>query len=240
MFAQAARARAARGAGCGCGRAGRRGVRLPERKTRRELVERQLAVGLDRLCGRARPISPRRRRAGPSGRAGRRRACASIAPASAPPTTRPVLKRLAHVAVAVQVLARSRLSRTWRVVQRERAGLPPGRRRPRARGGSSRPPACRERMRVVHALQPRHVDEARRVAGQHRAGQGERSPGIDQKPPSGIAFAPQRDALAALQHAPDERVRLELLQQVVHRERGVGVVEARRRSRGRACRGPIG
>ena len=76
---------------------------------------------------------------------------------------------------------------------------------------------------VVDALERHRVDHARGVADQQRAGHRQ----LGHRP---VAAAGQRlgapgDALAALEDLLDQRVELELLQQVVGRRGGVGVLE---------------
>ncbi len=76
----------------------------------------------------------------------------------------------------------------------------------------------------MDALQARHVDEPRRVsreqASRHDEARRERPEAA-----LGDALRAPADALAALEQPGHERVELEALQQVVHRERGVGGVE---------------
>ena len=134
-----------------------------------------------------------------------------------------VLEGLAHVPVAAQVVVDLGVLDLG-VVQRERArlrqvGAVGERAVDRLRGEHAAP------QRVVHALQARHVDEARGVAEDHRAG---RRHARRHRPEAALGdrLGAPGDALAALEHAPEERMALDLLQQVVHRERGVGVVEA--------------
>ena len=79
--------------------------------------------------------------------------------------------------------------------------------------------------RVVDALQLGHVHESGGVAGEQRAGDVQPVGHREQAALRDGLRAPG-DALAALEQRPDELVGLELLQQIVRRERGVAVVEA--------------
>ena len=117
-----------------------------------------------------------------------------------------------------------KLSRTRLVVAAERARRPrrpPGPQRVERRLG--REPARLDR--VVDPLQRRHVDDARRRRRTSSSPGACSRFGSARNPPSGIVFAPQATPLAALEDLAHERVRLQLLEQVVHRELGVAVVE---------------
>ena len=78
--------------------------------------------------------------------------------------------------------------------------------------------------RVVDALQPRHVDEPRALADEQQPGRVE-SRGQRVVPALGDRLRAPRDALAAAEDLPDEPVRLELLQHVVHGELDVRRLE---------------
>ena len=80
--------------------------------------------------------------------------------------------------------------------------------------------------RVVDALQPRHVDEPRALADEQEPRRVE--PARQRVVAAlGDRLRAPRDALAATEDLPDEPVRLELLQDVVHGELDVGRLEAR-------------
>ncbi len=127
-----------------------------------------------------------------------------------------LLERLAAVADLVELLADRRLLDSVLVgLQRGLAALQ--RVVDRLAGQDARLDA------VVDALERHRVDHAGRVADQQRA----RHRQLGHRP---VAAARQRlgapaDALAALEDPTDQRVGLELLQQVVGRRGGVGVVE---------------
>ena len=78
---------------------------------------------------------------------------------------------------------------------------------------------------MVDALEGHHVHEAGAVAHEHRA-RHVHAARQAVEPAARDRLRPPRQPLAALDEAADERVGLELLQQVVRREGRVGVVEA--------------
>ena len=137
-------------------------------------------------------------------------------PESGPPSSRPFCSGWRRVADLVELLADRRLLDGVLVgLQRGLAVLE--RVVDRLAGQDARLDA------VVDALERHRVDHAGRVADEQRA----RHRQLGHRP---VAAARQRlgapaDALAALEDPADQRVRLELLQQVVGRRGGVGVVE---------------
>ena len=190
----------------------------------RELVEGELAVGRRVAAGAVRPqervggvglgrtVAGRQSTTGGRCSAGERAAHEEAVP-----------EGLAHVADAAQVLP-DEAGLELLVVGGERAGRP------------GRPPArdrCERRLRgesprldrVVDALERRHVDEAGAVAAQEQAGCVE---ALRERDVAALRdrLRPPADALAALEDPPDARMELQLLQQVVHRQLDVAVVEA--------------
>ena len=197
-------------------------VRFPERKTD-DLVERQHAVGLDRPAPARRQISTSASSRWPDAPERRvRRARRRCRPRSGRPRRGPCRERLSHVAVAVQVLA----------VAAPRTAASYGSRAPGSARSAPRLQGAVDRLggedagahRVVHALQPRDVHEARRVAVSTAPGRASVS-GIEWKPPDGIVFAPHATRSPPSSRRFDERVRLELLEHVVRRQPAVGVLE---------------
>ena len=78
--------------------------------------------------------------------------------------------------------------------------------------------------RVVDALELGHVHEAGSIAGEDGARDGQ-PVGQGEQAALGDRLRAPADPLATLEQRPDQRVRLELLEQVMHGERGVAVVE---------------
>src|SRR5205085_7920787 len=79
--------------------------------------------------------------------------------------------------------------------------------------------------RVVDALERRHVHEARAVAAEEKAGRVE--PAREREEAAlRDRLRPPGDALTAVEDAADERMRLQLLQQIVDGQGSIAVVEA--------------
>ena len=213
-------------------------VRLPDRKTRRELVERQLPVGRRILAPRGR-VDAARCVVVALGRAGR--------PAGSGP--RVARRRARRARRASRTRGRTPAAccaprRRSRQMKRLRA---PRRRRPRApgrRGVAGRAPRGLGREpprldRVVDALQRRHVHDADAVAAEQQPGRVEPPRQRDEAALRDRLRAPL-DPLAALEDRPDRRVRLQLLEQVVHGERRRRGSRGRRPCRSLTMSSPIG
>ena len=139
--------------------------------------------------------------------------------ASAPPTKKPLRERLAHVARAVAVLLDLGALDLLLVVREVGAVAAALQALVDRLGGEHA-----RVHRVVDALERRHVHHAGAVADDRHA----RRPQLPRLRP--VAARRDRlrapaDALAALDDLRDQRVRLQLLERVVHREARVAVVE---------------
>src|SRR4051794_23897978 len=167
------------------------------------LDQRLLRVALRALVARREPSLRRSHRA--------RHRAADVEPAT---------ERLAHVPHFAQVAPDERVAQRL-VVGREDGALRAAalERPPRRLGGES------PRLdRVVDALERRHIHETDTVARQQEARRVEALRQRDE-PTLGDRLRAPLHALAAVENPPDPRMQLELLQQVVHRQLRVGVVE---------------